>query len=52
VRLEVKTKPHVHKKIHEFLINMALTLACPNFKKDLKIAFGPLGVNKVKHYKQ
>jgi hypothetical protein len=27
-------------KIHEFLINMALTRACPNFKKGLKMAFG------------
>jgi hypothetical protein len=23
---------------------MAFTMACPNFKKDLKMAFGPLGV--------
>jgi hypothetical protein len=27
-----------------FLINMAFTMACPNFKKVLKMAFGPLGV--------
>jgi hypothetical protein len=27
------------------LINMAFTMACPNFKKGLKMAFGPLGVN-------
>jgi hypothetical protein len=43
--LEANTKPHVHKKIHKFLINMAFTMACPNFKKGLKMAFGPLGVN-------
>jgi hypothetical protein len=47
VRLEA-TKPHVHKKIHEFLINMAFTIAYPNFKEDLKMAFGPLGVNWLK----
>jgi hypothetical protein len=46
VRLEASTKPHVHKKIHEFLINMASTMACPNFKKGLKKTFGHLGVNK------
>jgi hypothetical protein len=45
VRLEVRTEPHVYKKIHEFLINMAFTMACPNFKKGLKMAFGPLTVN-------
>jgi hypothetical protein len=48
VHLEVSTKPHVHNLIHEFLINMAFTMAftmaCPNFKKSLKMAFGPLGV--------
>jgi hypothetical protein len=44
VSLEASTKPYVHKKIHEFLINMAFTMACPNFKKGLKMAFGPLGV--------
>jgi hypothetical protein len=25
---------------------MVFTMACPNFKKGLKMAFGPLGVNK------
>jgi hypothetical protein len=25
---------------------MVFTMACPNFKKGLKIAFGPLGVKK------
>jgi hypothetical protein len=44
VLLEVSTKPPVHNLIHEFLINMAFTMACPNFKKGLKMAFGPLGV--------
>jgi hypothetical protein len=29
------------------LINMAFTMAYPNFKKGLKMAFGPLGVNVV-----
>jgi hypothetical protein len=46
VRLEASTKPHVHNLIHEFLINMAFTMACPNFKKGLKMVFGLLGVNK------
>jgi hypothetical protein len=40
VCLEASTKPPIHNLIHEFLINMA----CPNFKKGLKMAFGPLGV--------
>jgi hypothetical protein len=44
VRLEASTKPPIHNLIHEFLINMAFTMACPNFKKGLKMAFGPLGV--------
>jgi hypothetical protein len=47
VRLEASTKPHAHKKIHECFINMAFTMACPNFKKGLKLAFGPLGI---KHF--
>jgi hypothetical protein len=45
VRLEASTKPHVHKENPEFLINMAFTMAYLNFKKGLKMAFGPLGVN-------
>jgi hypothetical protein len=45
VRLEASTKPHVHNLIHEFLINMAFTMACPNFKKGMKMVSGPLGVN-------
>jgi hypothetical protein len=40
-----RNKPHVHNLIHEFLINMAFTMACPNFKKGLKMVSGPLGVN-------
>jgi hypothetical protein len=44
VHLEASTKLDVHKKIHEFLINMAFTMACPNFKKGLKVAFGLLGI--------
>jgi hypothetical protein len=30
---------------YEFLINMAFTMACRNFKKGLKMVSGPLGVN-------
>jgi hypothetical protein len=44
MRLEASTKPPIHNLIHEFLINMAFTMAFPNFKKGLKMAFGPLGV--------
>jgi hypothetical protein len=44
VHLEASTKPHVHNLIHEFLINMAFTMAYPNFKKGLKMVYGPLGV--------
>jgi hypothetical protein len=44
VHLEANTKPHVHKKIHEFFIYMAFTMACPNFRKSLKMAFGPLEI--------
>jgi hypothetical protein len=44
VHLEASTKPPIHNLYHEFLINMAFTMACPNFKKGLKMAFGPLGV--------
>jgi hypothetical protein len=46
VCLEASTKPPIHDLIHEFLINMAFTMACPNFKKGLKMAFGPLRVKK------
>jgi hypothetical protein len=49
VRLEASTKPHVHNLIHEFLINMAFTMACPNFKKGLKMVSGPLGVKCLKN---
>jgi hypothetical protein len=45
VRLEASTKPPIHNLIHEFFINMAFTMAYPNFKKGLKMAFGPLGDN-------
>jgi hypothetical protein len=45
VRLGASTKPPIHNLIHEFLINMAFTMACPNFKKGLKMAFSLLGVN-------
>jgi serine protease inhibitor ecotin len=43
--LKLEQKPHAHKKIHEFLINMAFTMACPNSKKGMKMASSPLGVN-------
>jgi hypothetical protein len=49
VRLKASTKPLVHNLIHEFLINMVFTMACPNFKKGLKMAFDPLGAKQVKH---
>jgi hypothetical protein len=42
VCLEVSTKSPIHNLIHEFLINTAFTMAYPNFKKSLKMAFGPL----------
>jgi hypothetical protein len=45
VHLEASTEPPIHNLIHEYLINMAFTMACPNFKKGRKMAFGPLGVN-------
>jgi hypothetical protein len=45
VRFEASTKPPIYNLIHELLINMAFIMACPNFKKGLKLAFGPLGVN-------
>jgi hypothetical protein len=50
VRLEGSTKPHVHNLIHEFLINMAFTMACPNIKKGLKMVSGPLGINPKTKY--
>jgi hypothetical protein len=49
VRLEANTKPPIHDLIHEFLINMAFTMACLDVKKGLKMAFGPLGVKS--HYR-
>jgi hypothetical protein len=48
VHLEANTKPHVYNLIHEFLINMAFTMACPNFKKGLKMVSRPLGVKGIK----
>jgi hypothetical protein len=45
MRLEAIIKPPIQNLIHEFLINMAFTMAYLNFKKGMKIAFGPLGVN-------
>jgi hypothetical protein len=46
VHLEARTKPQVHNLIHEFLIDMAFTMACPNFNKGLKMVSGPLGVKE------
>jgi hypothetical protein len=50
VYLEASTKPPIHNLIYEFLINMAFTMACPNFKKGLKMAFDPLGVKPCGNY--
>jgi hypothetical protein len=47
VYLEASTKPHVHNLIHEFLINMVFTMACPNFKKGFKMVSGLLGLRIV-----
>jgi hypothetical protein len=46
VHPKTSTKPPIHNLIHEFFINMVFTMAYPNFKKGLKMAFGPLGVHK------
>jgi hypothetical protein len=48
VHLEASTKPYVHNLIHEFLMNMAFTMAYPNFEKGLKMVSGPLGVKRIK----
>jgi hypothetical protein len=50
MHLEASTKPPIHNLIHEFLINTVFTMACPNFKKGLKMACGPLGVKRNKKY--
>jgi hypothetical protein len=52
VSIEANTKLHAHKKIHEFLINMAFTMAYPNFKKGLKMTIDPLGVNSCQSLKR
>jgi hypothetical protein len=44
VHLKTSIKPPIYNLIHEFFINMVFTMAYPNFKKGLKMAFGPLGV--------
>jgi hypothetical protein len=36
VHLEASIKPPIHNLIHEFLINMVFTMACPNFQKRLE----------------
>jgi hypothetical protein len=45
VRLEVSTKPHVHRKVEIFWTNIASTMASPNFKNGPKTGLRPLGVN-------
>jgi hypothetical protein len=47
VRLGASTNPPIHNLIHYFFIKMAFAMACPNFKKGLKMAFSPLRVNEV-----
>jgi flagellar biosynthesis protein FliP len=47
VWLGVSTNPPNQNLIHEFLINMAFIMAYPNYKKGLKMALSPLGVNEV-----
>ena len=47
MRLGASTKPSIQNLIYEFLINMAFTMAYPNFKKGMKMTFGPLGVNAI-----
>jgi hypothetical protein len=44
VRLEASTKPHVHQNFEIFWINIASTMACPNFKNGPKIGLCPLEV--------
>jgi hypothetical protein len=44
VCLEASTKPPIPSLIHDFFMNMASTMAYPNFKNSLKIAFGPSSV--------
>jgi hypothetical protein len=50
VCLEASTKAPIHNLYHEFFINMAFTMACLDFKKGLKMAFGPLGVKQASLY--
>ena len=45
MRVKASTKPPIQNLIHEFLINLAFTMVCLNFKKSLKMAFGPSRVN-------
>jgi hypothetical protein len=42
VRLKASTKPHVHQKFEIFWINIASTMAYPNFKNGPKIGLRPL----------
>jgi hypothetical protein len=44
VHLEASTKLHVHQKFEIFWINIASTMACPNFKNGPKTRLRPLGV--------
>jgi hypothetical protein len=51
LHLEASTKPHVHQKFQIFWTNIALTMACPNFKNGPKDGLGPLGV-KANRYRR
>jgi hypothetical protein len=44
VHLEASTKPHVHQIFEIFWINIASTMAYPNFKNGPKNGLCPLGV--------
>jgi hypothetical protein len=50
VRLEASTKPPIPNLIHEFSINVAFTMAYPNFKKGLEMALGLLGIKITTKY--
>jgi hypothetical protein len=45
VSLIARTKPHIHYKIHDTLINMTFTMACPNFWKAQKMDSSFLRIN-------
>jgi hypothetical protein len=47
VRLEASSKPRIHQKFENFGINIASTMACPNFENGPKTALRPLGVKSI-----